>query len=305
MNFLYWHGPQPQLVFTQPELIKEILMNDKEGAFPKTKVQGFMEKFLGQGLATSQGEEWFKKRMLANHAFHAESLKVYMKNFDCCNILRKTHDESESDELQQGVRASIMKILKKREENVKTEELDSYGSDFLGKLLKAYHSKDETKKISLDDMIDECKTFYIAGHETTTNLLSWTILLLATHTDWQDRGRKEVLELSCQQIPSPDSISRLKTRSMIINESLRLYSPTALSRKTNKEVKLGKLLVPANIEILIPILAVHHDPKIWGEDAHLFKPERFAEGVAKATNNNMSAYLPFGLGPRTCMGMKP
>lgn len=52
----------------------------------------------------------------------------------------------------------------------------------------------------------------------------------------------------------------------------------------------------------IPALALHHDPRIWGEDAHLFKPDRFSEGIAKATNNNPGAFLPFGYGPRNCVG---
>ena len=91
---------------------------------------------------------------------------------------------------------------------------------------------------------------------------------------------------------------------MIINETLRLYPPAFhILRKVQKEVKLGKFIVPGNLDITIPVIAVHHDPQIWGEDAHLFKPERFAEGVAKATNNNVAAFIPFGLGPRTCVGL--
>lgn len=90
---------------------------------------------------------------------------------------------------------------------------------------------------------------------------------------------------------------------MIINETLRLYPPLVVYvREVKKEVKLGNLIVPANIDITIPVIAVHHDPQIWGEDFHLFKPERFAQGVAKATSNNTAAFLPFGLGPRTCVG---
>lgn len=103
-----------------------------------------------------------------------------LNSINCCSKLVKTHDDIEGDKLQQGIRASIVEIIKKREENVKTEELDSYGSHFLGNLLKAYHTKDETKKISRDVLIDECKTLYTGGYETTTNLPSWTILLLAT-----------------------------------------------------------------------------------------------------------------------------
>lgn len=100
--------------------------------------------------------------------------------------------------------------MKKRESNVMTGEAEGYGNDLLGVLMKAYHSADETQKISLDDLVDECKTFYVAGTDTTASLLSWTIFLLAFHSDWQDKARKEVQELLGQQNPSADNISRLK-----------------------------------------------------------------------------------------------
>lgn len=91
---------------------------------------------------------------------------------------------------------------------------------------------------------------------------------------------------------------------MIINETLRLYPPAiGVSRKVDKEVHLGKLILPANMLLQISSLAIHHDPQIWGEDVNDFKPERFSEGVAKATKNNVAAYFPFGIGQRTCVGM--
>lgn len=90
---------------------------------------------------------------------------------------------------------------------------------------------------------------------------------------------------------------------MTVNESLRLYPPVVnLARQIHQKVVLGNLILPPNVQVAIPILAIHHDPQIWGEDADLFKPERFAQGVAKATNNNMAAFLPFGMGPRNCVG---
>lgn len=122
----------------------------------------------------------------------------------------KTHDDIESHKTEQDIRDSIIKIIKKRESNVMTGEVESYGSDLLGVLMQAYHNVDETLKISLDDLIDECKTFYIAGHETTASLLTWTVLLLAIHNDWQDKARNEVLQLFGQQSPNADNISRLK-----------------------------------------------------------------------------------------------
>ena len=90
---------------------------------------------------------------------------------------------------------------------------------------------------------------------------------------------------------------------MIINESLRLYPPILLiARKVERKTRLGKLTLPAELVLLISNIAVHHDPQVWGEDVHLFKPERFSEGVSKATNNNIAAFLPFGMGPRNCVG---
>ena len=91
---------------------------------------------------------------------------------------------------------------------------------------------------------------------------------------------------------------------MIINESLRLYPPAVnVIRKVGREVRFGKLILPANLSLHISNLALHHDPQIWGEDVHQFKPERFSEGIAKANNNNAAAFFPFGMGPRNCVGM--
>lgn len=94
--------------------------------------------------------------------------------------------------------------------------------------------------------------------------------------------------------------------SMIINESLRLYPPivTISGRTVSREVRVGKLSIDpaANLELLIKPLSLHHDPEFWGQDVHLFKPERFSEGVVKATKNNPAAFLPFGMGPRKCVG---
>ena len=90
---------------------------------------------------------------------------------------------------------------------------------------------------------------------------------------------------------------------MIFNETLRLYGPVVnLLRKVKREVKLGKHILPADLEVYIPFVALHHDPDTWGRDVQLFKPERFAEGVGKATNNNITAFIPFGFGPRICVG---
>ncbi|KAF6162619.1 hypothetical protein GIB67_003165 [Kingdonia uniflora] len=118
------------------------------------------------------------------------------------------------------------------------------------------------------------------------------------------RKCKEVIELFGGKNPAPDDndIAKLKTMTMIINETLRLYPPVlGMTKIASREIRLGDLLLPADIELVILCLVTHNDPEIWGENAYLFKPDRFAEGITKAAKNTM-AYLPFGLDPRTCVG---
>ncbi|KAF3431346.1 hypothetical protein FNV43_RR26077 [Rhamnella rubrinervis] len=216
----------------------------------------------------------------------------------------RTSDEIESDKLEKETRSSIIELIKEREEKViSSGEENSFGNDYLGSLIKAHHDPDKKQRISVDNMIDECKTFYFAGQETTKTLLAWTVLLLAIHTDWQEQVREEVLTLFGQQNPNPDSIAKLKKMGMVFNESLRLYPPAiTFKRKVERETRVGKLILPANLNVHMSTLALHHDPELWGEDVHEFKPERFSQGVAHATNNNPAAFFPFGMGPRNCVG---
>lgn len=90
---------------------------------------------------------------------------------------------------------------------------------------------------------------------------------------------------------------------MIVNESLRLYPPTiATIRRAKADVELGGTYkIPCGTELLIPIVAVHHDPATWGSDVNEFNPGRFSEGVSRAARHPF-AFIPFGLGVRTCIG---
>ncbi|CAN0916589.1 Cytochrome P450 CYP749A22 [Linum grandiflorum] len=224
------------------------------------------------------------------------------------STILRTGDELETAALRDEIKAVIMNMVNKRktENNISTRNSSSSAAtDFLALLLKAYTDPDTKKRITVEDVVDECKTFYLAGHETATSSLTWTILLLAAHTEWQDRAREQVVQLfGNDSSPTPDGISRLSILSMIINESLRLYPPFFhVSRRVERDgVPLGpgKLLLPKGTEVYIPFLAIHHRTEVWGEEAQLFRPERFAEGAAVAKAS--ATFMPFGLGSRSCVG---
>ncbi|WJX93086.1 hypothetical protein P8452_74654 [Trifolium repens] len=152
------------------------------------------------------------------------------------------------------------------------------------------------------EVIDECKLFYLAGQETTSSWLVWTMVLLGRFPEWQARARREVLHVFGNQNPNFEGLSQLKIVTMILYEVLRLYPPVLyFNRVLRKDMKVGNVLLPAGTQVSLPIILIHQDNDIWGDDAKEFKPERFAEGIAKATKGQV-CYFPFGWGPRICLG---
>lgn len=90
---------------------------------------------------------------------------------------------------------------------------------------------------------------------------------------------------------------------MIINETLRLYPPVVnLERRVKGDIKLGKFNLSANMIVTTPTLALHQDTRIWGDNVHLFNPERFSEGIAKATNNKPCSISTLWFGAKKLCG---
>ncbi|MBA0574790.1 hypothetical protein Golob_027629, partial [Gossypium lobatum] len=200
--------------------------------------------------------------------------------------------------LDKEIRKSLMKLIESRKsENRRSED---GAKDLLGLMIESSYSGPD---MSVDDIIEECKSFFFAGKQTTSNLLTWTTVLLAMHPQWQVQARDEVLRVcGSRDLPTKDDVVKFKTLTMILNESLRLYPPTiATIRRAKSDAELGGYMIPRGTELLIPILAVHHDQAIWGNDANEFNPGRFSEGVARAAKHPIG-FIPFGLGVRTCIG---
>ncbi|XP_054824507.1 cytochrome P450 714A1-like [Prosopis cineraria] len=165
-------------------------------------------------------------------------------------------------------------------------------------MLKKLKHKHETQKL----IVDICKNIYFAGSDTTAALLTWTLIQLSLHPQWQDRLRAEIFgafpNVSPHCFRDMDKLQKMK------QESLRLYGPgTRVTREALEEVKVGGLVVPKGTHIWVFISAMQRDIEIWGEDANEFKPERF-EGCVSEACKYPQAYLPFGFGSRICIGQK-
>ncbi|XP_058734749.1 cytochrome P450 72A15-like [Vicia villosa] len=206
--------------------------------------------------------------------------------------------------IDKEIRTSLMKIIDRRLKAIKAGEPTN--NDLLGILLESNYKESEKASggggMSLREVIDEVKLFYLAGQEANAELLVWTLLLLAKNPEWQTKAREEAFQVFGNENPDYEKIGQLKIISMILQESLRLYPPVImLSRFLRKDTKLGDLILPAGVELIVPVSMMHQEKEFWGDNAGEFNPERFSEGVSKATNGKVS-YLPFGWGPRLCIG---
>ncbi|CAN1795303.1 Cytochrome P450 CYP749A22 [Linum perenne] len=265
-NYLQWYGSRAQLVVTEPELIKEDL--------------------IGDGLVVSRGEKWVKMRRLANHAFHVGFLLLLQGMVPAVIASVEMMLERWKNLNPEGGRKEIEAY---QEFRLLTSEIISrtaFGSSYMEGEKVFELLKKMVLLISRNQFkvrIPGLSTFLRTGDEHESAVLQQdiksTIMNMVAKREQENQQKQ-------------DNNMQL---TMIINESLRLYPPFFhVSRKVERhQVRLGSggLQIPKGTEVYIPFLAVHHGTETWGEDAQLFRPERFTEGISK------------GLGPRTCVGM--
>jgi cytochrome P450 len=171
--------------------------------------------------------------------------------------------------------------------------------DLLSLLMSA---KDEDTREQMTDrqLRDEVMTIVLAGHETTANLLTWAFYLLAKHPIAAQRLRREVEEVLGGRVPSIEDLPRLTYTRKVLEETLRLYPPAwVLEREAIGSDAIGGFRVLPKTIVAVAPYSLHRHPRYW-QDPEDFDPERFApERVAERPKYS---YLPFGAGPRLCIG---
>ncbi|MFF3227545.1 cytochrome P450 [Nocardia suismassiliense] len=141
----------------------------------------------------------------------------------------------------------------------------------------------------------------LAAHHTTGVAISWTLYLLAQHPDVADRVADELARVLGDR-PAPDyaDLKRLTYLKMVLEESMRLYPPGPYgAREISEVLRVGDYSIPAGTTVFYPIWAVHLNPEYWPQP-EVFRPERFSG--AESAGRPRLAYIPFGLGPRSCEG---
>ncbi len=186
--------------------------------------------------------------------------------------------------------ARVQRMIEDRRASAGTRE------DLLSKLLSA---RDEDGDRMTDKQVrDEVLTLFVAGHETTANGLAWTLDLLARHPAWAAKVRAEVDAVGPR--PTLADLPRLGLVARVFKEALRLYPPVyVFSRQATEEVVIGGYTLPSGTVVLICPWAIHRRPDVW-PDAERFDPDRFLPG--NEARRHKLAWLPFGAGPRVCIG---
>ena len=170
--------------------------------------------------------------------------------------------------------------------------------DLLSMLLR---SEDEAGGVmSVRQARDEAMTLFLAGHETTANALTWTLHLLAQHRDVWVKLREEVVRVLNGRPVTPHDLPNLPYTLQVFQEGMRLFPPAyVFGRQAIRDVALGRWQIKSGETVAVCAYALHRDPALW-ESPEAFQPERFeAQNVAL---RHKYAYLPFGGGPRVCIG---
>ena len=166
------------------------------------------------------------------------------------------------------------------------------GDNLLSMLLEAWD--EDGQGLSDAELRNETVTFLLAGHETTANTLAWTFYLLSQNPSIEKQLRAELSQVLGKRLPGVEDLPKLTFTNMVIQESMRLYPAIwAIERHAVADDVIGGFLVPAGSSVVISPYVLHRNESFWPKP-ELFDPTRFSV--------RHRAYIPFGSGPRFCIG---
>lgn len=192
--------------------------------------------------------------------------------------------------LTEDARQILKKIVEQRKKS------NTRFNDLLDLLLDSKY--EDGTAMEEKQLMDEILILFVAGHETTSNSLTFTSQLLALHPEWQERIFKEAKTLNSNTNDLMEIVAQSKICQQVIEESMRLYPPAYFIDRLNyKTDEYNGIKIKPQSDLLFSIYEIHRHPKLW-ENPDEFQPERFENGGRQYS----SQYFPFGAGPRKCIG---
>lgn len=172
-------------------------------------------------------------------------------------------------------------------------------NDLLDMLLETRY-EDTGEPMPTQQLIDEIKILFIAGHETTANALTFTLHLLGNHPEIQQEMFEELVAIESQTQDVVERLQKMSYTNAVINESMRLYPPAWITDRENiADDALLDYQIRKGTLIGVSFYELHRNPKYW-ENPEQFNPERF---LGEQKKQSMQYFYPFGAGPRMCIGM--
>lgn len=172
--------------------------------------------------------------------------------------------------------------------------------DLLSMLLLAQDEEESSGGMTDEQVRDEAMTIFLAGHETTSNAMSWTWYLLSQHPEVEAKLHEELDAVLGGRVPTFDDVAQLRYTEMVLAESMRLYPPAwAVGRLSIDEYEVGGYRLPKGSLILLSQYVMHRDARYFA-DPERFDPLRWTTEAREA--RPVYSYFPFGGGPRRCVG---
>ena len=159
---------------------------------------------------------------------------------------------------------------------------------------------DDGAALNEQEIFDQCMVTFQAGHETSATALLWWAWLLATHAGAAEKARAEVDAVLAGREPGPDDVAQLPWLGATLKEAMRLFPPIGalLTRRCTRDITVGRHALPARTMLRVTPWVLHRDAR-WFPNPERFDPARF---MPDAPPPPRGAYIPFGLGPRVCLG---
>ena len=184
---------------------------------------------------------------------------------------------------------------------VRARRGDSDPPDDLMRRLIAARDPETGRAMDDEQLVDNLLTFYLAGHDTTAKALTWTLYLLARSPEWTAQLEREIEEVTDGAAIRAEHVGKLLLVQSVIRESMRLYPPVPMmSRQAVADAHIDGHFIRAGTSVLLPIYAIHRHARRW-EHPDEFDPGRFSPERETAVARYQ--YMPFGAGPRVCIGM--